>query len=405
ITVHYKYSDKNKNDVKLEAVSYGGLSLIEDENLPSAKYATTVVQQSGLGDYSATDLQKVVAGKTAETYIEISELTESIYGVSVTKDVETMLQMVHLRFVKPRFDKDAYEVFKGQVDNYLIRRSEDVNEKIQDSVTVSLYGLNHPKKRLFNSDYGNDIKFETIKKIYLERFENASDFEFFIVGDLDVETLKPLLETYIASIPTKKNAEVWKDNSSEWLQNTIDKDVFIKMEDPKSNVRISYKNKFGYNSKNNLLARTLADVLNLRYMERLREEEGGTYGASVYGNVTKRPTETANLWIQFDCNPDKVEDLLKIVHSELESLSKGQISLEDLEKTKTNYLKENKQQQDDSSYDMQRLKTFFREGYYMNNPENFETIVNGITKEDLSKFASQLLQNVQSYEIVIKPIQ
>ncbi|MGC1630744.1 MAG: insulinase family protein, partial [Gelidibacter sp.] len=323
ITVHYKHSDKNKNDVQLEAVSYGGLSLIEDANLPSAKYATTVVQQSGLGDYSITDLNKVTAGKTAQTYIEISELTESIYGSSVTKDVETMLQMVHLRFVQPRFDKDAYNVFKGQVDNYIIQRSEDVNEKIQDSVTVNLYGFNNPKKRIFNTEFGNEIKFETIKKIYLERFENASDFEFFIVGDLDIETLKPLLETYIASIPTKNKPELWKDNSSEWLKSNIDKDVFIKMEDPKSTVRISYKNNFKYNLKNNLLARTLADVLDLRYMERLREEEGGTYGTSVYGNVTKRPTETANLWIQFDSNPDKVDNLLTIVHSELNSIAEG----------------------------------------------------------------------------------
>ena len=204
IKVHYKFADKNKNDVKLEAISYGGLSLINNEDLPSAKYAATVVQQSGLGDYSVTDLAKINAGKTASTYIDISSLTEGIYGSSVTKDVETMLQMVHLNFVKPRFDKDAYNVFKGQVDNYLIRRSENINEKIQDSVTISLYGKNHPTKRIFNTTYGNEIEFEKIKNIYLERFKDASDFEFFIVGDVDVATLKPLLEKYIASIPTGK---------------------------------------------------------------------------------------------------------------------------------------------------------------------------------------------------------
>lgn len=404
VTVHYKFADKNKNDVKLRAVSYGGLSLIDDADLPSAKYASTVVQQSGLGDYSVTDLTKVLAGKTASTYIDISSLTESVNGSAVTKDVETMLQMVHLRFVKPRFDEDAYNVFKGQVDNYLIRRSENINEKINDSVTVTLFGKNNPKKPIFNADYAKKIQFGKIKNIYLERFKDASDFEFFIVGDVDKSTLKPLLEKYIASIPTHNTTENFKDNSTPWVSNTIDKDVFLKMEDPKSTVRISYKNDYQYSLKNDLLARTLADILSLRYMDTLREDEGGTYGASAYGNVTKRPNEQANLWVQFDCNPDKVEKLVSIVHNEIKKVANGDISETDLEKTKNNYLKEYKQQQGYNSYDMSLLVNFYREGYNMNNPKNSDNIVNAITIEDVSLFAQNLMKDAKSYEIIIKPL-
>lgn len=404
VNVHYKFADKNKNDVKLQAVSYGGLSLIDDENLPSAKYASTVVQQSGLGDYSVTDLTKVLAGKTASTYVNIASLTESVNGSAVTKDVETMLQMVHLHFVKPRFDEDAYKVFKGQVDNYLIRRSENINEKINDSVKVTLFGKNNPKKPIFNADYAEKIQFGKIKNIYLERFKDASDFEFFIVGDVDKDTLKPLLEKYIASIPTHNTTENFKDNSTPWLSNTIDKDVFLKMEDPKSTVRISYKNDYEYSLKNDLLARTLADILTLRYMETLREDEGGTYGASAYGNVTKRPNEKANLWVQFDCNPDKVETLVAIVHNELKKVATGEISKTDLDKTKNNYLKEYKQQQDYNSYDMSLLVNFYREGYNMNNPENFDNIVNALTIEDIKLFAQNLMKDAKSYEIIIKPL-
>ncbi|TXD46750.1 M16 family metallopeptidase [Polaribacter sp. IC073] len=404
IKVHYKYTNKNKNDVKLEAVSYGGLSLINDEDLPSAKYASTVVQQSGLGDYSATDLTKVLAGKTASTYIDITALNESINGSSVTKDAETMLQMVHLRFVKPRFDEDAYKVFKGQVDNYLIRRSENINEKIQDSVTVALYGKNNPKKTIFNTNFASKINFNKIKNIYAERFADASDFEFFIVGDIDENTLKPLLEKYIASIPTNNTKEVWKDNSTPWLHNTIDKDVFLKMEDPKSTVRISYKNDYKYSLKNNIMAQALADILSLRYMDLLREDEGGTYGASAYGSVTKRPNEQANLWVQFDCNPDKVEKLVAIVHSELKKVAAGVISEADLEKTKNNYLKEYKQQQDYNSYEMSLLVNFYREGYNMNASKNFEDIVKNLKVKDIKTFAKNLIANAKSYEIIIKPL-
>ncbi|WP_418603526.1 M16 family metallopeptidase [Hwangdonia sp.] len=403
ITVHYKFADKNKNDVKLNAVSYGGTSLLEDAYLPSANYTSIVVQRSGLGDYSATDLSKVLAGKTASTGINISGLTESISGSSVTKDVETMLQMVHLRFVKPRFDQDAFKVLVGNLENYVIRRSNDINEKIKDSVTIALYGKNHPKKRLFTKEYISEISFDKIKEIYLDRFNNASDFEFFIVGDLKKETLKPLLEKYIASIPTNNNTEAWKDNSVEWISKSIDKDVYLKMEDPKSSVKIAYKNNLDYSLKNKLIAQATGDILKLRFTETLREQEGGTYGAGVFVNLSKKPVEEAMIYVSFDCNPDKVDQLVAIVHNELRKIANGDINQVDLDKTTTNYLKERQQQQDYNRYDMRLLTNFFREGYNMNNPENFENIVNNIMINDIQEFTKKVLENADTYEVVIKP--
>ena len=202
VKVHYKFVDKNKNDVQLNAISKGGLSLIKDADLPSANMMSTVIQFSGLGDYSSTDLPKITAGKTASTRISLSNLTESVSGSSSTKDVETLLQMTYLRFVKPRFDKDGYKVLMGNIDNFLIRRSKMIGQKISDSVTVTLYGKNDPKNRLFDADFVKDLSFDKVKSIYLDRFGNAADFEFFIVGDVKADALKPLLAKYIASIPT-----------------------------------------------------------------------------------------------------------------------------------------------------------------------------------------------------------
>jgi len=403
ITVHYKHADKNKNDVKLEAISYGGLSLVEDEHLASAKYANTVVQQSGLGDFSATDLDKVLTGKTASTGIEILDLSESIYGSAVTKDVETLLQMVYLRFVNPRFDENAYKVFKGQLENYVVRRSEDLNSKMQDSLIVTLYGENNPKKRLINTSFVEDLNFEEIKNIYLERYENAGDFEFFVVGDVSKEALKPLLEKYIASIPTSGVKEKWIDNSVEWTSNTIKQDVLLKMEDPKSSVKIAYKNDFKHSLKNELLAKTLVGILNLRYNATLRETEGGTYGVNLYANVSKRPNEEILIAVQFDCNPDKVDTLVAIVHEELNKIANGDISQTDLDKTVINYLKEKKQKESYNSHDMRLLLNYFREGYNMDNPKNFEDIAKKITVKDVKKFTKKALKNAKSYEIIFSP--
>ena len=269
---------------------------------------------------------------------------------------------------------------------------------------LTLYGKDNPKVRLFTTDYANDISFEKIKEIYLDRFNDASDFEFFIIGDIQKETLKPLLEKYIASIPTHNNTETWKDNSVDWISTSIDKDVYLKMEDPKSSVRIAYKNDFKYSLKNKLIAQTVGDILKLRFTETLREQEGGTYGASAYANISKRPVQEASINVTFDCNPDKAEQLVAIVHKELKKIAKGDINQLDLDKTTTSYLKERKQQQDYNRYDMRLLINYFREGYNMNSPENFEAIVKAITVDDIKSFVSKVLINAETYEIIIKPL-
>lgn len=403
IKVHYKFINKNKNDVKLQAISDGGESLVSNKDLPSASLTSDLVSMSGLGVFSATELPKVLAGKTARANIYINEITEGVSGSSTTKDVETMLQLVNLRFTKPRFDKNSYDVLMQNIDTYLIRKSQNIQSKMQDSVTNILYGKNHPKKRLFDKAYVGDMSFDKMKAIYLERFANAADFVFFITGDIPKETLKPLLEKYIANIPTNNIEENWKDTSSSWVNKATDRDVYLEMEDPKTSVRISVKNKMDYTLKNYYVMRVLGDILKLRYTESLREEEGGTYGAGVRASLSKKPKQQASLSVTFDCNPDLAEKLIAIVHKEMKAIKNGEIQQKDLDKTLANYLKEREESKNYNSYEMSLLKNYFLEGYNMNKPENFENIIKSIAAKDIQNVMSMLLENAESYEIVFKP--
>jgi len=241
IRVHYQFVDKDKNKVSLSGHSYGGTSLLAIDDLPSASVMNNVMQMSGLGEFSATELPKVLAGKTATVRLSLDDITESIYGSSTTKDVETMLQLLNLHFTKPRFDESAYKVFLQKLDNYLIFKGQDLRSKMDDSLNMTLYG-NNPRKRVFNKAYIDDISFEKIKDIYTTRYADASDFQFFIVGDTEENVLKPLLEQYVASIPTTNSkTENYKDNSVEWLNPSIDKDIYVPMEDLKTSVRMAFK--------------------------------------------------------------------------------------------------------------------------------------------------------------------
>tara|TARA_B100000768_G_scaffold68733_1_gene66184 strand:- start:1684 stop:4488 length:2805 start_codon:yes stop_codon:yes gene_type:complete len=405
IKVHYKFVDKNKNEVNLSAVSYGGQSLLSVEDLPSTALMGNVVQMSGLGEFSAIDLPKVLAGKKANSRVSVGNTSESVSGSSSTKDVETMMQLVNLRFTKPRFDENSYNVLMQQVDAFLIRKSEQVQSKMQDSVTTILYGKNHPTERLFNKEYMSEMSFDKMRNIYSTRFGNAGDFTFFIIGDVKKEIIKPLLEKYIASLPTTDEKENWKDNSVDWIANTIDKDVFLEMKDPKTNVRVVIKNDMNYSLKNSILMRAMGDILQLRYTESLREEEGGTYGARTRGSLTRRPTQEATISVRFDCNPELAEKLIEIVHKEIENLKNGEIQQADLDKTLTNYLKEREESKNYNGYEMRLLKNSVLEGYNMNDPKNYESIIKAITLKDVEDIAKKLIKDSKSYEIVFKPKQ
>ena len=405
IKVHYKFVDKEKDKVSLNAVSYGGTSLLSDDELPSASLLGNLVQMSGLADFTATDLQKVLAGKTASVSPNLSDVSEGFYGGSNTKDVETMLQLLHVYFVKPRFDEKAFQVLQSNINNYIIRRSKDIGEKMRDSLTIAIYGANNPKERIFNQDYVNDISFEKIKAIYNSRFADASDFEFFIVGDVKEDQLKPLLEKYVASLPTKNTKETYKDNGAEWVSNAIDEDIYLAMEDPKASVNIAYKKEMPYTKSNVIYTDVLGDILQLRVTETVREAEGGAYSPRASASFSREPKSQALVSFRFDCNPDMADKLVDIVNAELQKIANGEINDDDLNKTRTNFIKEREQAKDKNNYDMQVLTAYFRYNENINDPKNFENIVNKMTKKDIQNMAKQVLEGGKSYEVVFKPKQ
>lgn len=403
VKVHYKFSNKQKDQVALQATSYGGVSLLANEDIPSASMVTNLVQMSGLGDYSATELKKVLAGKVASVRPGIGGINESFSGGSNSRDVETMLQMLYLYFESPRFDEQAYEVLKSKIENYLVKKNNDVSAKMKDSLTVSLYGENNPRKPLLDRNYVNAISFEKIKSIYAERFGDVSDFEFYIVGDVKAEHLKPLLEKYIASLPTNNTSEHYKNNDPEWIANNIDQEIFLPMEDPKASVHISHKANLPYNLENKLHAQVLGNILQLRVTETVRESEGGAYSPRANSYLVREPESEVIVSFAFDCNPDLANKLVEIVTGELEKIANGTILENDLNKTKTNLLKEKEQAKNKNSYDMGMLIKHYKFGEPIAEINNFEKVARDISKEDIQELARKVLAESRSYKIVFKP--
>lgn len=404
VKVHYKFADKNKKEVELKAESFGGTSLYEPQDLPSIGRTTALAMMSGVGELSNVDLDKVLKGKIANSSVNITSLKETVSGSANVKDIETMMQLVHLRFVQPRFDNQMYALLKQRLENSLKNRANDINAKMEDSLTDVVYGKNNPRVLPFNQKYIEDLSFDKMKTFYLDRFADVSSFEFYIVGDVTLEVLKPLLEKYIASINGIKRKEKFKTDIPKWTSNKIDRDVFIKMETPKSSVRIAFVKDIAFSQRNRILVSYLSDILTLRYTESLREKEGGTYGAQVKASIDKLPVSKGNLHITFDCDADKVEHLLPIVYQEIDKIKKGEIAAEDIEKTRTNYLKSREDSKNFNSYSMNLIYNYFENDYNMNDPKNYVDIVKSITVKDIQEFANLFLDNADTMEVVFKPL-
>jgi len=404
VKVHYKFADKNKKTVSLSAESDGGTSLYDKKDIPSAQRSTELAMSSGLGAFSDVDLSKILKGKMVSSGVGISPMSEFLSASGNTKDVETMMQLVYLRFQHPRFEQQQFLLMKQKFQNLLKSREKDFQFKMWDSLSVAVYGKDNPELHPINQKYIDDLSFDQMKTFYKERFSDVSNFEFFIVGDISPEILKPLLEKYIASIEGIKRKEKSKRKLPAWSSNKINKEIYLEMATPKSTVRVCYNKKTFYSQRNKILASFFGSILTLRYTESLREKEGGTYGASANCLSSKDPVSATKLEISFDCDANRVDHLLPIVYQEIDKIKKGEIVPEDVEKTKTNYLKSKVDRKNYNKYTMDLLHGYFVENYNMDDPKNYEDIVKSITAKDIQDFANSFLSKADSYEIIFKPL-
>lgn len=404
IKVHYKFVDKEKNQVYMEAVSKGGESLIATDALSSVNLLPGIVRNSGLGVFTPEELKKKLAGKEVYTVFRIFEFKEDVRAGSSTEDVGTMLQLVNLRFTKPRFTEDAFRKSIETLKISLKEQDSFLPYIIEDTIYTSLWGSDNPYRSFMTERDIPLLSLEKAKKAYSERYSNPADFDFFIAGDVSKETLKPLLEKYIASMPTTGTKETWKKIDLDWLRPKYDEDIYLEMETPKAQVNYRLTNALAVNPRNQVLLNTLVGILRLRYTATLREDEGGTYGAGVISFLEKEPGPTAYLRVTFTCDPDMADNLVAVMHAEMDKIRKGEVLQKDLDKTLESFLKKRKESKGSSNmHYFKKMKNYVLDGYNMDAPGNFEDIINSITTKDIQKFMRKLLKNSRTAEFVTKP--
>lgn len=398
VTVYVKPTDFKADQIMMKGVSMGGTSVFPNEEIINISQLNGVALVGGIGNFSKVDLTKALAGKRASVGSGIGNTTESVSGSCSPKDFETMMQLTYLTFTSPRKDNEAFESYKNRLKAELQNADANPMTAFSDTVTRALYG-DHPRAIRLKENMVDQINYDRILEMYKDRFADASDFTFYLVGNVDLEKMKPMIAKYLGSLPSINRKETFKDNKMNIRKGEF-KNVFArKQETPMATIMFLYSGACKYDLYNNVVLSYLEQVLDMVYTAEIREKEGGTYGVSTSGSLGKYPKEELVLQIVFQTDPAKANKLSDIVVEQLNKVAKEGPSEEHMQKIKEYMLKKYADAQKENGYWMNNLDEYFYTG--VDNTKEYEKLVNSITAKDVKDFLAKLLKQDNQIQVIM----
>ena len=362
-----------------------------------------MVSQSGVSKFSSTELRKQLSGKSASTSVSPDDYTTTIAGNGSPKDLETIMQLLYLRFTAPRFSEDDFKATMSQYISYVENLKSNPDFKASSEQLKSLYN-NHYRRQQISTEVLNSIKYERLEPIYRSLTANAANFTVYIVGNVDLATLKPLVEKYIGSLPAKKRKITKRlDDGIRYAKGEVVNDFNHPMQQPKVSVCRIYTGDIEYNLENAVTMNFLQDILRARYTISIREEKGGTYGVGVGGSVDALYNPNYQLVIQFDTNEKMADELSEIVVAELKQIAANGPKSEDLEKVREYLIKEWNNRLVQNGAWMSYIYQNYTYGENMNRVANYENIVKGMTAEKVAALAAKVLADNNMTYVVMRP--
>ena len=308
------------DEILFRAISPGGTSLASDKDYIPASTAIQVITAGGVGKFNSVDLRKFMTGKVATASPYIGELEEGLNGASSRKDLETMFQLIYLRFTQPRADATAFSVQATRMKALLANQAAEPEYVFFDALVTARY-QNHFRRRLLTPATVDDWNLDKSLAFYKDRFADASDFQFIFVGSFDLATMKPLVERYLGALPSVHRKESWKDVGVRTPTGIVERQVEKGLE-PKGQVAIVFSGPFDWDQTHRVAIRAMGEVLQGRLLEIIREELGGTYSISASPSYQRLPNPEFSVTIDFGCAPQRTNDLIKRVFAEIEKLKK-----------------------------------------------------------------------------------
>ena len=401
VKVVLKSTDFKNDEILFQAYSPGGYSVFKDEDLITGKMADKLMDYSGLGNFSLMDLQKMMAGKEVATTPYINALYEGLRGSVSPTDLEMLFQMIYLQFTGSRQDEEAVAALMTQFRSQLENKSLSPEAAYSDTLSATM-NLYHPRRQPMTVEKLDMVDLNRAQELYDDRFQDAGDFTFLFVGNFENETMLPLIQQYLGSLPATGRNETWVDERVMTPQGRVQKEVKRGVE-PKSRTRIVFPGKFDYTRQNRYDMYSMMQVLRIRLREVLREDMGGVYGVSVWASMSKEPQAKYTLNVTFGCAPDRVHELTDAVLVEIKKIMKEAPDQVNVDKVKESQRREREINIQKNSYWLNSLTVYYREGRELSDFMKFNELIEGFSADDAQAAAAQYFDLDRMVQVTLNP--
>lgn len=397
--VYVKSTDYQADQVSMTMKGEGGTSLYSDADIPNFSLISSAITEAGVGNFDAIQLRKALTGKSVRVSPSVGSETQRITGTSSVKDLETMMQLTYLYFTSPRKDSLAWAGLKNRTLSFLTNRNASMKVVYNDTLSAVLYGDN-PRMAPVTKATAQKADYERILQIYKERFSDAANFKTVFIGKIDMETLRPLLCQYLATLPaTNKHETANKQNLAQIVKdNKVVK--FVKEQPtPLANVSVFYTGNTTFSAKNDLALDMLTRCLQIAYTDSVREEKGGTYGVSVSFSLEKEDDPNMLLRISYKADPKRYDELNPIIYKQLENIAQQGPVASSLDKVKK-YLKKQYGQAIITN-DYWSYVIWHQLDDEADFHQDYCEMVDAMTGADIQAMAKSLLQQNQRIEVTM----
>lgn len=390
--VIYKKTDFKNDEVLFTAYSFGGTSLYSDEEYLQTVFANGGIGSTGIGGLSLNDMDKIMSGKIVNVRPYIYNIAEGFNGSTTPKDLETLFQQVYLYFTDINKDKEAFKSEMAKQKGFLANYLSNPQNYFREEFNKFQYGEN-PRYTGFPTPEKIDAaNYELAYDKFKERFAGAGGFNFYFVGNVDDVKIKEFAQTYIASLPSGTKNEVYRVTDFRPLTGSHEK-IIKKGKDPKSLVNIVWRGETNYDKDEKLALEALGEILTIKLVEKLREEEGGVYGVGARGSMNKLPYTSYSFSISFPCGPENVTKLKEAALNEVTKIINGGPSEKDIDKIKEARLLQFKEDSKKNRFWLTTLKNFDYYDTPVSSIQNYKERVQNLTKDEIQAVAKKYLDS------------
>ncbi|MBA2613894.1 MAG: insulinase family protein [Bacteroidetes bacterium] len=401
VRVLLKPTDFKDDQIVMFGMSWGGTNLYSDKDFQSARASAEIQDQMGYGKFNNIALDKYLQGKNASLSLGVGPVSEYINGNSGKKDLETLMQLMYVTFTMPRKDSAGFNSYIQIQKGFIQNSSSDPSKVFSDSISYIMASHNYryaPQTEISL----NEINITKAYEVFKERFLDPSDFVFTFVGSFKLDSIKPIIESYLGGISATMKHETAKDLGVKAPKGNLSKTV-KKGNDPRSTVQLMWTGDFEFTRKNRFEMRALANLLNIRLRENLREDKGGVYGVGISPQTEYFPKGTYKYVCGFSCAPDNVEKLIAAAKDEINEVKKNGCNEINLGKIKETLLKEREAQLKENRFWLSYISSSDTYNESLNDIDVYNDWVKALNSNELKRLTNAYFNDKEFKRFVLDP--